>query len=326
VVYRHLNKVIERCGVIPAMIVFSLLRGTAVICLAGNKLYIFWLLGIFCYGAATSMLLILVQTWLNIIAQGPTKGWVIGLYSSALSSGIAIGPVLLHILPLSEQNHSYLSGGIALVPMLLLLIIGKTAVPIDAQSQVRMPFTFRYAKPAMVAAFVGGISFLGLPSFLSLYGVENGLSRQQASLLMTMFMLGSVLVGFLISAISARLHQLHLVLFCVFGSLVCAVFLSLSVYAHYNAALGLLFVWGGFMGGVYAIGLSMVSESFRYEDQVSANVSYTLMDSFGGILGLMVIGLCMDQLGAEGLPYVLVIAGSGLLVFLVRQSVKDIGA
>jgi len=57
----------------------------------------------------------------------------------------------------------------------------------------------------------------------------------------------------------------------------------------------------------------MLAEIYRKEDQVSANIAYSLMDALGGTIGVILIGLAMDWHGSEGLVYVIV--GSALLYF-----------
>ncbi|MEI8634851.1 hypothetical protein P4S72_27865 [Vibrio sp. PP-XX7] len=105
-----------------------------------------------------------------------------------------------------------------------------------------------------------------------------------------------------------------------FSSVVCAVYLPLcAVYAQYWVAVTLLFFWGGAMGGIYAIGLTAIGERFCQQDQMSANMSHTIMDSLGGITGLLVIGVMFDWIGAEGMTSVFIACGSSLLVFFVHQ-------
>lgn len=320
--YSYLGQLVKRLGVRGALLALSLLRGISVVLLAENEHYIFWLLGIFCYGAATGMLLVLVQTWLNIVAEGRIKGLMMGLFSSALSSGVALGPLLLQFTDFSMAQRFYFNGVVTLMPMLLLLFLGSNKNMFDSGGSVRVGFVFRHAKTILISAIVGGISFYGLPNFLTLYGIESGLSEQQAPLLMTTFMLGSVFLGMLFSAISTFFNRQMVVLCCIFSSVVCGVFLSLAVYANYGVALGLLFVWGGCMGGIYAIGLAVIGDRFNRSDQISVNVSYTLMDSLGGITGLVIIGLIMDAVGHEGMTYVFVSAGCFFLVYFVRQMIN----
>ena len=73
------------------------------------------------------------------------------------------------------------------------------------------------------------------------------------------------------------------------------------------------------MGGVYATGLAFMGETFRKEDQISANTSFVLMDSLGGFAGLFVIGTAMDFMGSEGLTYTIVFVFTAYLFFIASQ-------
>ncbi|MDW6004648.1 MFS transporter [Vibrio mangrovi] len=317
--YRPLSRYLSHFGIFLSLLILTLCRALSLLVMAHATLYSLWLIGIFSYGLSTGMLLVLLQTWLNISVQGKLKGLMMGLYSSALSCGIALGPIVLQLTHLT-MNWRFEAGAlITLLPLLLCFCLKARGQSMHSLGVVRVGFAFRHAKIILVAAFVGGISFFGLPGFLTLYGLHNGLSEPQAQLLLTMFMTGSVSLGILMSTFASILNRRTVVLFCIFGSVVCAVFLSMAVYAKYWVALALLFVWGGCMGGIYGIGLTVMGERFCQQDQMSANMSYTLMDSFGGIIGLLMIGAMLDGFGSEGMTAVFITFGCLLLIFFVYE-------
>jgi len=84
-------------------------------------------------------------------------------------------------------------------------------------------------------------------------------------------------------------------------------------------ALLMLYLWGGLMGGIYAVCLTIVGERFRLEDQVSANITYVLMDAAGGFIGVFLIGVAMDVAGPEGLAYVIVSASISYFIFALSR-------
>ncbi|SHE61035.1 MFS transporter [Vibrio gazogenes] len=317
--YRPLSRYLSHFGILISLLILTLFRSLSLLLMAHAGYYGLWLISIFSYGLSTGMLLVLLQTWLNISVQGKTKGLMMGLYSSALSCGIALGPIIVQLIHLTIEWRFETGALITLLPLLLCLGLKARGQAMHRLGVVRFSFAFRHAKIILVAAFVGGISFFGLPGFLTLYGLHNGLSEPQAQLLLTMFMTGSVSLGILMSAFASILNRRTVVLCCIFGSVVCAVFLSMAVYAKYWVALALLFVWGGCMGGIYGIGLTVMGERFCQQDQMSANMSYTLMDSFGGITGLLLIGAMLDTFGSEGMTTVFIVFGCLLLIFAVYE-------
>lgn len=326
--FNHISRIVKQLGAIQTIIGASLFRCLIIYSLGYNESLLFWFIGVFCYGLSTNMLLVVIQTWLNLTDTGRYKGLYIGLYSSALSLGIAMGPILLQFIS-SPVKQFTVNSLITILPITLFVFIFKYRPTLTTDGQIRIGFIFKQAKVVMLSAFIGGICFFGLPSFLTLYGMSNGLRPEQASLLLTMFMVGSVSIGVLISSLSAFVDRIRIIYICVCLSVICAVFLALAVYAQLAIALTLLVIWGGCMGGIYATGLAYIGKKFRHEDQISANTSFVFMDALGGFLGLFIIGTSMDIIGNEGLTYTIVIASTCYLAYITKQlagkSVDNVG-
>jgi MFS family permease len=206
--------------------------------------------------------------------------------------------------------------------LLLVLPLLTRAPRVGNQARLRLLYAIRMAKVPMLSAFVGGVTFFGLPTFLTLYGMMNGLPIGRAALLLTAFMLGSVTLGLLISSLSDRINRTVLTIGCVLVGVVCAVYLPLAIY-NYNIALALLFIWGGAAGGIFATGLASVGDLFRKEDQVSANVAYSVMDNVGGILGVLLIGLLMGAGIADGIVYVIVLTALIYFIYCLAQVLRN---
>ena len=316
--FKNISIVVKRLGVIQTIIGASVIRGLVIYSLGFNDSYILWLGGIFIYGLSTSMLLVVIQTWLNLTDTGKFKGLFIGLYSSSLSLGIALGPVLLQFIS-DSKLQSLVNAIVPLFSIVILMSIFKYKPKMGGNDSIRVGFIFKHSKIVMLSALVGGVCFFGLPSFLTIYGIDNGLTSNEASLLLTMFMIGSVCIGVIISSLSAFVDRIIILFVCVCLSVVCAVFLALAVFSDFGTALILLLIWGGCMGGIYATGLGFIGETFRKEDQISANTSFLLMDSLGGFVGLSIIGTSMDLMGSEGLTYIIVIVFTCYLFFITKQ-------
>lgn len=304
--FKKMSDLIRHIGMARTLMFGSMLRFSVVLWYAQINERWLWLVGIFIYGLATALILVVIQTWLNTQNLGKAKGLFMGLYSSALSCGVAAAPVAFFMYTrsgIAEFSPFCMGAAGTLIPVLLLLpFLGK--VPKTKKSkQIRFGYIFGNSRRVMLSALAGGVCFYGLPSFLTIYGIRNNMEPEQASFLMTMFMLGSVSLGLIGSSVCAFINTGRLVLTYMAISAVCAVFLSLVVYTDYIASLILLFVWGGSMGSIYAIGLIIIGEHFLQKDQVSANVCYVLMDSLGGLLGLCVIGVAIDCFSVEGMSY-----------------------
>ena len=254
-----INRIISSLGLVGTILVGTGGRVLMLFMLSQTRNFPLWCLSIFLFGLSTYLILIALQTWINGVPLQRYRGLVIGCFSSALSLGTASGPIVLNIVGVDGQSRPfYVAIGIVLLCALIILPFFRFAPFIASQPRLRLLYSIRNAKIPMMSSLVGGVTFFGLPAFITLYGIMNGLSVQSSALLLVSFMIGSVFIGPLISALSDSVNKVTLTVSCVLVGVVCAVYLPLGIYDFKVAAL-LMFVWGAAAGGIYATGLSSVA-------------------------------------------------------------------
>lgn len=307
-----MSRIIGRLGIFASAIIGTIGRSAILIALTQTNSAILWIILLFLFGSFSNIFAIALQSWVNFTKIPGAKGLVIGIYSASLSIGVALGPIIFQYISINRNLAFTVSASIAMIA-LIPLFFAKSHIPkITTTEKTRIFFVIKKGKYVMFSALVGGITFWGLPSFLTLYGKGAGLSVEQASLLVTMFMTGGLIIGLFIGYFSDRFDRKHVILTSFFVGLMCSVFLPMAIVNVVSAYI-LLFIWGGVMEGVSSGGLTLIGEQFRLEDQVSANIAYTLMDAIGGALGILLIGFAMDFSGTEGLVYVIV--GAAVIYF-----------
>jgi len=308
----YISQIIGKLGLFWSTIWGTIGRAVILMLLIETDNLLLWVLLLFLFGVFSTILGIAFQTWVNFARLPGVRGFVVSIFSASQAIGIALGPVILQFIGSSRSLAFTTSAVVTLIAMVPVLFIKGDAPHFSANDRPRLGFVIKNGKYVMFSAVVGGITFYGLPSFLTIYGMDAGLSMEQASLLITMFMLGGLVLGPAIGYFSDKFERTQVILLSFLISLLCSVFLPISIY-EIIAAYALLFVWGGAMEGVSSGGMTMLAELYRKEDQVSANIAYSLMDALGGTLGVVLIGLAMDWHGSEGLVYVIV--GAALLYF-----------
>lgn len=274
--------------------------------------YYSWVPAVFAYGLASNIFIAAVMTWLSELPLGRFTGLCTGLFSSALSLGTAAGPLALSFA--GFEGHAPFQAnmivvGLAVIPVVLLL----AKIPKIAPSpKPRILFITRLSPAVVASAFVGGITFTGLPAFLTLYGIQNNYEPQAAAWLLTAFMLGSVTLSPVVGVVSDYVDRRLVILSCFALGMVAAIYLPLAIVS-YKVTLVLLYLWGGSAGGIFAVGIAFLNERFRPEDHISVGVTYTLMDCLGGMIGVFLIGYAMD-FDRDGLTYV--ISAAAILYFI----------
>lgn len=296
-----------------------------------------WLLLVALHGLGNVLFGTLLQTWINSIPFERARGLSIALYGTAISVGLALGPVLVgqleHVTSLLAPTLTALDAlaetHLALQPDALVtettrialllsailstlaalpLLAGRVLAPrFKRPRQGRLLDTLRQAPAVMFALALTGATILGLQGFITLYGMNNGLAFEQAALLLSAFMLGAIALEMPVAWVSDHFDRRYVMMALVLLSLVAAVGLPMAIYDLWLAR-GLLFVWGGVMGGLYSICLAVVAERFEGDAQVAANGMASIMEAMGGIAGMIAIGLAMQAFQVDGLPYVLMFA------------------
>ena len=308
----YVARIVSTLGLTRTFLLAALVRVLCLLVMMQFPSYGVWIPGVFCYGLASNIFITAIITWLSALHLGRFAGLCSGLFSSALSLGTATGPLVLAFAGFSGNapfQANMLVVVLAIVPVIALL----SRIPKIAPSRKPRIFFIMRLSPAVVAsAFVGGITFFGLPAFLTLYGIQNNYDPQSASWLLSAFMLGSVILSPVVGVISDYIDRRLVILSCFALGMVASIYLPLAVVS-YPATLALLFIWGGSSGGIFAVSIAFLTERFRAEDHISVGVTYTLMDCLGGTIGVFFIGHAMD-LDRDGLTYV--ISSAAILYFI----------
>jgi hypothetical protein len=103
----------------------------------------------------------------------------------------------------------------------------------------------------------------------------------------------------------------------------CAVYLPIAIYTPVNAYI-LVFIWGGVIAGIYSVSLALVGEKHKKGDElITSNAGYSLMESIGGAVGVLSIGIAIEQLGNDGMPYVIMFASIVYFSFALTRYQVD---
>jgi MFS family permease len=291
------------------------------------------MLVIFVHGMGCYTLLVLMQTWVNTIQFKGNKGLMVALYSTAISVGFAVGPIVVNMVGNNPEEWASIKAlfdfvstntglvlssdksvafGIAAVlsafGMLPVLVFWAFIPNVSFGGTAKIWKAITQSKGAMFSMAMAGVSNFSVAAFITIYGLKNGLSFADASLLLTAFMLGSLLLEVPIAALSDYFDRRYFIVGCTLACLVCAVYLPIAIYTPVNAWV-LVFVWGGTIAAIYSVALAIVGERYTdLDEQIAANAGYSLMESIGGTVGILAIGLSMTLIGTDGMPYIIMFA------------------
>jgi MFS family permease len=290
----------HRLGVKRLLLLALLIGGLSLLSFAATDSYWAWLGIRAVFGGALTALFVTSEYWINAIAPPRHRGFVLGFYAASLAGGFAAGPLTLGftgisgITPFASATALF---AIAAVP--IVLWSGKAP---EMESAPKIPvFAFLASVPAATFAGLlhGAIETASL-GLLPVYAVRAGEGAETGAFFVTLFALGNVVFQLPIGFVSDRMERGKLLIWLALLSLCGAVALALAGPSHFALFCGLLVLWGGVAGSLYAVGLAHLGSRYSGEDLASANAAFIMLYALGMLLGPPIVGFGMDVTPPNG--------------------------
>lgn len=297
-------RIAARFGVVPLLTLSLIVSAASLVAFPLLPGILPWFPLRFVFSAGLGALFVLSEYWINAAAPPERRGLVLGIYTTVLALGFAVGPVLLALVG-TNGLWPYLTGALLVLAGLLPVLLARGLSPSVGGGAGRGVFGYiRLAPAALFAALLYGAVETGIFAILPLYGLRIGYDAQGAAGLVSLIALGNVLFqipfGWLADRVDRGLVLLGTCLGCALGS-------ALVPAASGSAtALGiLLFLWGGLAGTLYTVGLAALGARTSSADLAGANATFVVLYNVGLILGPPVIGGGLDLMPPDGFAYAL---------------------
>ncbi|MEP9377976.1 MFS transporter [Aquabacter sp. CN5-332] len=267
--------------------------------------FLLWFPLRFALGAALCILFAVSEFWINAVAPPNRRGLIMGVYATALSIGAAVGPVILSVLG-TQGWPPYLAGAAVLAAGLIPILLAKGMAPkiADEGGSHGVLSFIRKSPSATLAALVFGAIETAVMSFLPLYGLRLGMPEGQASLLLTIAVLGNVAFQIPLGIISDRIDRRLLLIFCSFVGTVGAFVLPYVPVASLTFHVA-VFLVTGIVGSLYTVGLAHLGARFHGADLAAANAAFVMLYSIGLVIGPPLVGFGMDLYDPYGFAIVI---------------------
>ncbi|WP_019402184.1 MFS transporter [Chelatococcus sp. GW1] len=257
-------------------------------------------------GAASEVLFVLSETWLNALSSESSRARTMGAYTAALSVGFALGPLILSLAG-SDGFTAYGIGAALAAAAALFVTFARIAAPAFEKPAHGNPLRYmRLAPIAMGAtALNAAIETAGL-TFLTLYAMSLGWGEGDATQLMAYMMFGAIVLQVPIGWLGDRMDRERLIVALAAVSALGAVAWPFAL-ASPAMTYALLFVWGGVFVGIYTLMLAIVGSRFSGSDIIGIYAGMGLFWGVGALVGPALAGFAMQAAG-HGLPIFVALA------------------
>lgn len=264
-------------------------------------------------GAASEVLFVLSETWLNAVTPDEARARTMGAYTAALSTGFAFGPLILSMTG-ADGFLPYVIGSILAIAAVAFIASPKIDVPTFERPHQANPLHYlRLAPLAMGAtALNAAVETAGL-TFLALYAIDMGWKESQATQLISCMMLGAICLQLPIGWLGDKMDRRRLVV--VLAGLSASAALAWPwALQHPWMIFTLLFLWGGLFVGIYTIMLAIVGSRFAGNELVGIYAGMGVVWGVGALVGPTLAGLAL-QAATHGLVYFVALSCGVFMMF-----------
>jgi len=312
----------QRIGAGQLAILCSMLAAATLVAIALSQDVWAWMPLRFLLGFFANPLYVISETWLLTITPASRRGRIMGLYSSIVSAGFAIGPLSLGLVG-SEGWPPFMVGVVAfLVCGVIVLAVVQRMPKMAHDGEAASIRGFVALAPLLLFAVFTAAAFeQTLISLFAVYGAALDSAEGRIASLITCFIAGNALLQILLGRLAEQFSAARTMLLCVLASLVGSLLLPLVFDAW--LIWPMLFLWGGASFGIYTMALIQLGERFTGQALIAGNAGFALAWGIGGIAGSPATGLTMQLIGHQGLPLALGLLSGALTALLIAARRKS---
>lgn len=308
---------VRKLGVRVLLTVAVVVTAASLLAFKAVDSFILWFPLRFAFGAALCVLFAVSEFWINAVAPPHKRGLIMGIYATALSLGAALGPAMLSYLG-AKGWPPYVAGAVVLLAGAIPVLLANGMTPrIEDEDHHGVIAFLRKSPTALLAALVFGAIETAVMSFLPLYGLRLGLGAADASLLLTVAVLGNVAFQIPLGLVSDRIDRRVLLFACsTFGTLgaLALPMMEVNSFAFYAT----VFLATGVVGSLYTVGLAHLGARFDGPNLAAANAAFVMLYSVGLIVGPPLAGRSMDAYDPYGFAF-FIAATLGLYAVVVAS-------
>lgn len=273
----------------------------------------------FLLGFSVNPLYVISETWMITLTPPTKRGRIMGVYTSIISAGFALGPLTLALVG-SEGWPPFMVGIAAFVLCGLCLLAVLPKLPDFNNGHEQHASVGRFVPLALLllfAVFTAAAFEQVTLALMSVYGRGYGSPEARISTLLAVFVAGNIFLQVPLGMLAERYGSRRALMFCALTT----VFGCLLLPWSFNSVFvwPIAFVWGAVSFGIYTMALIELGERFSGSMLIAGNAAFAMVWGVGGIAGPPATGAVMDIIGVQGFPLTL---GLLCLALAVAQAVR----
>lgn len=259
-----------------------------------------WIVFRLATGLCLSVMLVVVESWLNVSSTTYNRGRILSIYSVMYLGSMGAGQPLLGVFsPGSFELFGVTTILISfcLVPVALMQVTG---VPQTTRQSPDLLKTFMRSPLAGFGTIVSGLITGATWSLAPRFGQGLGMADGQIGLLMILISLGTLTLQWPLGWISDRRDRRKAILWSVGIAFVSSALIGIMRSTGLPLYI-LIFLFGGFGMPLYSLCIALANDQLTNEQMVHAAGAIVVYYGIGSAAGPFVASLFMKAIGPAGL-------------------------
>lgn len=263
------------------------------------KSVVFWYILRLLIGIGDHALHFSTQTWITSFSPQQRLGRNIAVYGLSFGTGFAVGPLFVPLVNVFEGLPFIVSGLLCMLAWSLVFRLKNDFPDVMKGNVVTERFVTRFKATFVVAwlAFLGpfGYGFLesSLNAMYPVYALRSGIDLTTVSFILVAFSVGGMVSQLPLGMLSDQIGRRRVFLIALGGG--AASFGVASMLETSTAAvLSLFFIAGLFVGSIYSLGISYMSELTPKQLLPTGNLLCGIFFSIGSLTGPFLGGLFLE--------------------------------
>jgi MFS family permease len=315
-------RLVTYVGHIRVFAAFASIVSTAVLLIPLWIDPLFWFAMRFIAGVCTSGLYIVAESWLNEAATNKTRGKLLSIYMTLTFAAMGCGQFLLNIT--DESGFARFIAVSALVSLALVPISLLRSEPpnIESVKGVSVVDIYRASPLAAVAVFANGLGQSAFFSMGAVFGSTLGLSLPYISLMMALPPVGVILSQYPIGVLSDRYDRRSVLTVLSFLAAALAAAAVPASQLSPFLLIGIVTAFGLVALPIYSLVVAYANDHLSKDQMLGASSKLILLYGIGAILGPLLAGEFMRQIGSGGFMAYMVLIYGGTGAFALFRTMK----
>lgn len=267
--------------------------------------FYFWIVLRFIVGIGDNAIHYASQLWITTTAEPRRRGRVLSMYGLAYGIGFAIGPLGL-ILASIDFRIPFVITIIFFITILLFVTRLNNLIP-ESTEEKRVTKNYKkvyvIAGLALMPMFIYGFLEATLNVSFPIYGLRTGLGENVVPILLSSFVIGSLLFQLPLGVISDYIGRKRTLI--IITSIGGTLFLLIPLVQTTQFLILMFVLAGGFTGSLYSLGLAYVTDLLPLSLLPTASIIATIHFGLGSMLGPYLSGLSLAYLVPESIFYLI---------------------